>query len=245
VTTTPVGTVSLSHFSRLQGDAPGLRRAVLGSVRATSLMNVPALLLLSGCATAVTGLLGSTWLPAADALKILAVVGIAKALTILVSPLLYALGRLRLRLLVIWSLTAVSVGAFAITGVALEDQPLDAQVIWTAASRGLLFAFVFVPVSLVVLSRFGGVRLAELGQTFVGPGIAGLAGGLVAFALSDSGVLDHLPAIVTLLVAATGGGAVTLGLLVALDESVRSRLARVVQRVRRRARVEPTVGGAA
>jgi PST family polysaccharide transporter len=245
VTTTPVGTVSLSHFSRLQGDAPGLRRAVLGSVRATSLMNVPALLLLSGCATAVTGLLGSTWLPAADALKILAVVGIAKALTILVSPLLYALGRLRLRLLVIWSLTAVSVGAFAITGLALEDQPLDAQVIWTAASRGLLFAFVFVPVSLVVLSRFGGVRLAELAQTFVGPGIAGLAGGLVAFALSDSGVLDHLPAIVILLVAATVGGAVTIGLLVALDESVRTRLARIVQRLRRRARVEPTVGGAA
>ena len=96
-----------------------------------------------------------------------------------------------------------------------------------------------------MLSRFGGVRLSELAQTFVGPGIAGLAGGLVAFALSDSGVLDHLPAIVILLVAATVGGAVTIGLLVALDESVRTRLARIVQRLRRRARVEPTVGGAA
>lgn len=245
VTTTPVGTVSLSHFSRLQGDAPGLRRAVLGSVRATSLMNVPALLLLSGCATAVTGLLGSQWLPASDALKILAVVGIAKALTILVSPLLYALGRLRWRLLVIWSLTAVSIGAFAITGLALQDEPIGAQVIWTAASRGILFALVFVPVSLVVLSRFGGVRLGELGQAFVGPGIAGFGGGLVAFALSDSGVLDHLPAIVTLLVALTVGGGVTLGLLIALDETVRTRVARIVQRVRRRTPVEPTVGGAA
>jgi PST family polysaccharide transporter len=245
VTTTPVGTVSLSHFSRLQSDAAGLRRAVLGSVRATSLMNVPALLLLAGCATAVTGLLGSTWLPAADALKILAVVGIAKALTILVSPLLYALARLRLRLLVIWSLTAVSVVAFAVTGIALEDQPLDEQVIWTAASRGLLFGLVFVPVSLLVLARFGGVRLSELGRTFVAPGIAGIAGGLVAFALADSGVLDHVPAIVTLLVVAGAGGGVTLGLLLALDESVRIRLARLVQRLRRRARVEPTVGGAA
>jgi hypothetical protein len=68
---------------------------------------------------------------------------------------------------------------------------------------------------------------------------------LVAFALSDSGVLDHLPAVVTLLVVAGAGGGVTLGLLVALDEGVRVRVARLVQRVRRRPRVEPTVGGAA
>jgi O-antigen/teichoic acid export membrane protein len=244
VTTTPVGTVSLSHFSRLQSDAAGLRRAVLGSVRATSLMNVPSLLLLAGSATAVTALLGSKWLPAADALKILAVVGIAKALTILVSPLLYALARLRLRLVVIWSLTTISVGAFAITGIALQNEPLDVQVIWTAASRGVLFALVFVPVSLFVLARFGGVRLSELGQTFVTPGIAGVAGGLVAFGLSDSGVLDHLHAIPALLVVAAAGGGVTLGLLLALDESVRTRSVRIVQRVRRRTRVQPTVGGA-
>jgi hypothetical protein len=67
----------------------------------------------------------------------------------------------------------------------------------------------------------------------------------VAFALSDSGVLDHLHPIPALLVVAAAGGGVTLGLLLALDESVRTRSARILQRVRRRARVQPTVGGAA
>ncbi len=245
VTTTPVGNVSLPHFSRLQNDAARLSGAVMKSVRATALMNVPTLLLLAGCATSVMAVLGPKWLPASDALEVLAIVGIAKALTILVNPLLFALAKLRLRLLVIWSLTAVSIVTFAITGVLLEDAPLDEQVIWTAISRGLLFALVFVPVSLIVLERFGGVRLRSLLRAFAAPVAAGVSGGAVAFGLSRSGALDHLPAIVALLVVGVAGGLVTIGVLAALDEGVRTRAARLWRRARRRpARVE-SVGGPA
>jgi PST family polysaccharide transporter len=243
-TTRPVQSVSLSHFSRLQGDQAALQQAVRSSIRITALTNVPVMFILVACADYLMPMLGPEWVPAADALKLLAIVGIAKALILFTGPLLYALAKPHIRTIMVWGLAAISVGAFAATGAALQGHSIDDQVLWTAAVRAALFTLVFIPINLAIVTHYTNLRLSSLSPEFIAPNMSGLAAVAVVLALTP--VLDRIPnaaAFASSIIAAVVTASVVLFLLDPRVRRYAARLWRVI--ARRQAPVERTVGDAA
>ena len=108
VTMRPIGYVSLPFFSRLQNDRPALREAVASCVRTTLILTVPAMAVMAACSDFIMAVMGPDWEPAADVLKLLALVGIGKAVVFFTGPLLFAVARPHLRAVMLWVLAALS-----------------------------------------------------------------------------------------------------------------------------------------
>jgi O-antigen/teichoic acid export membrane protein len=112
----PVGHVSLPFFLRLQSDRPALRDAVASSIRPTLILTVPAMAVMAACGDFLMALMGAEWELAADVLKLLALVGIGKAIVFFTGPLLFAVARPHLRAVMLWALAALSAGTALLVG---------------------------------------------------------------------------------------------------------------------------------
>jgi O-antigen/teichoic acid export membrane protein len=192
LTMRPVGLVSLPHFSRLQNDPQRLREAVAACLRATFLLTVPALLVLAACSEQLLALLGEEWVPGADALKLLCIVGIAKGLVFFTGPLLFAVARPRFRAIMLWILAVLSAVTVVGVGTALADSSTGDQLFGMALSRAALFVAVFVPVNMVIIWRLTGLSLRDLSPSLPGPILAGIVPLAAVAAISQTGVLDLL-----------------------------------------------------
>jgi PST family polysaccharide transporter len=232
-TTRPVQQVSLPHFSRLQGNRGELEQAVRSSLRITSLTNVPMMLILVACAGFLIPLLGPRWVVGADALKLLALVGVAKAVILFTGPLLYALARPQVRTVMVWVLAAVSAGAFTAVGFTLADEPLSDQILGAAGSRAILFLLVFMPVNLAIVARSIGVSVPSLLPPFVVPTLAGLVAIGVVSGLDAVGAFESMPAGAALAAAGTAAILSAASVLL-LDPEIRAQAARAVGRSGRR-----------
>jgi O-antigen/teichoic acid export membrane protein len=229
VTTRPVQLVSLPHFSRLQGDRRALQDAVGSVLRLTSLTNVPTLLILVACADFLIPLMGDRWAAGATALKLLALVGVAKAVILFTGPVLYAVSKPQIRTIMVWILAAASAATFAAVGASLAHQPTHDQIVGVAGSRAILFVLLFIPVNLAIVARCTGMSARPLIGPFVLPTLAGAAAVGVVAGLEATGVLDALPGGVALVV--SGATAVfTAGGVLMLDSRVRERVANVLHR---------------
>ncbi|MCC6222815.1 MAG: lipopolysaccharide biosynthesis protein [Thermoleophilia bacterium] len=222
IVTRPVQLVSLPHFSRLQQDRAALQDAVTSCVRLTALTTVPAMLGVVALSDYLTDALGSEWRQAADALKLLALVGIGKAIILFTGPLLYAVARPQIRTAMVWALAAASAGSFATAGVVLADATVASQVLGTAGTRALLFTLVFIPVNLVVVARFTGISVKALLPPFVAPTAAGLVALGVVTGLGAAGTFAWLPAPAALVAAAATATVATVAALAGLRRRARS-----------------------
>ena len=220
----PVGLIALPHFSRLQNDPEGLRESVQKCLRATLVIAMPALLVVAATSDYVLALLGDEWLPAADVLSLLCVVGIVKGLVFFTGPLLFAVARPLLRAAVLWVLGALSAATVVLVGLWLSGSSLDDQIFGMAASRVLLCLVAILPINLVLLARFGGLRVRSLLPALPGPLGAGLAAFAVAGVFQATGLLDGLAPLLAALVAIGSAGAAALATLLALDAEARSEL---------------------
>jgi O-antigen/teichoic acid export membrane protein len=243
VTTRPVQLVSLPHFSRLQGDRRALQQAVGSALRLTSITNVPTLLILVACADFLIPLMGDRWAAGATALKLLALVGIAKAVILFTGPVLYAVSRPQIRTAMVWVLAAFSATAFAVVGLSLRHQPTHDQIVGIAGSRAILFVLLFIPVNLAIVARCTGLAVGPLVKPFVVPTLAGLLAVGVVAGLESTGFLDALPGGVALVVAGAAAVLVAGGTLLLLDPEIRARAARLRHRVLSRPRpVQESLG---
>ena len=107
----PIAYVSLPFFSRLQDDREKLREAVASCVRMTLMLTIPAMAVLAACSDFIMALMGPEWEPAADVLKLLALVGIGKAIVFFTGPLLFAVARPHLRAVMLWAWRASAPGS--------------------------------------------------------------------------------------------------------------------------------------
>jgi O-antigen/teichoic acid export membrane protein len=238
----PVGVIALPHFSRLQSDPVGLRRAVERCLRATMLIAVPALLVVAATSEYVLALLGDEWTAATNVLTLLCVVGIVKGLVFFTGPLLFAVAKPLLRAGVLWALGALSAGVVVIVGVALTDASTADQILGMSASRAALFLLAILPINLFLLRRFGGLRLRSLVYALPGPLAAGLGAFAVAAAFNASGILDGVAPLPAAVVAIGASAGVALGALLLLDPSARAE-GRTLRRMlgRRGGSAEPPV----
>jgi O-antigen/teichoic acid export membrane protein len=234
VTMRPVARVSLPFFSRLQNDPPALRDAVAKCIRTTLLLTLPAMLVLAACSDFVMELLGDEWTPAADVLKLLAIVGIGKAVVFFTGPLLFAVARPHLRAVMLWALAALSAGTVLLVGWLLAAEGTREQAIGMAASRAAFFLAIVIPVNIAVVCWITGLRPRNFLLWLPGPLLSGLAGVAVVAVLELSGILDGLHAVVALLIAGGSSVVATAGVLLALEPRARELVGPVVQRALRR-----------
>ncbi len=125
LTMRPVGAISLPHFSRLQADPEALRQGVRSCMRVAVLATVPAMLVVAACSDYVLAVFGEEWEPGGVALKLLAIVGIAKALVFFSGPLLFALARPGFRALMLWVLAGASAATVVLVAMPLQGEPAE------------------------------------------------------------------------------------------------------------------------
>lgn len=229
LTTRPVGMIALPLFSRLQQDREQLRGAVETCLRVTSVAAVPALLVLAACSDFLLAVIGAEWASGADALKLLALVGIAKAVIAFTGPLLFAVGRPAFRAVMLWLLGGASATAVVVVASLLRSASEERQIVGVAASRALLFLVVFVPINLLVVRRLTGFGLRAFAALAAAPAAAGAAAVGVVLVLREATAIESLPPGAGLAVAALLAATTAVGTLLALDPRSR-RYARDLRR---------------
>ena len=234
LTMRPVGYVSLPFFSRLQDDRPALKDAVASCIRTTLILTVPAMAVMAACSDFLMALMGPEWAPAADVLKLLALVGIGKAIVFFTGPLLFAVARPHLRALMLWALAALSAGTVLLVGWLLTDDPSREQAIGMAASRAAYFVAVVIPVNLAVVCWITGLRPRSFLPWLVSP-LLSAAAGIAAIALLElAGLLDGLPAFAALLIAGATSCLAAGAVLFALEPRARQLVRPVLRKLMRR-----------
>ena len=178
---------------------------------------IPAFLLLAACSDFLLAVIGPEWEPGADALKLLALVGIAKAVIAFTGPLLFAIGRPAFRAVMLWLLGAASAATVVVAAELLESASEERQLFGVALSRALLFLLVFVPINVLVVRWLTGFRLREFAAIAAAPTAAGLAAALLVFLLREATRIESIPPIAGLAVAAALGVAAAACTLLALD----------------------------
>jgi PST family polysaccharide transporter len=230
LTAQPVGNISLPHLSRFQDDPAGLRSSLGASIRVMMFTTVPAMFILGACSYYILDVIGPEWTSADDALKVLALIGVGKALVILTGPLLFAVARPRLRGVIIWSLAALSIVAVVAAASALRGASVADQILGVSTVRALLFALIFVPVNLIILKRFGGLRLTSLLPWLISPVGAGLAATAAVLALEAVGVLARMQAFPAFVVAGGSAALAAAGVMLLLESGLRREAVLLLRR---------------
>lgn len=234
VTMRPIAYVSLPFFSRLQNDRLALREAVASCVRTTLVLVVPAMAVMAACSGFLMAVMGPEWEPAADVLKLLALVGVGKAVVFFTGPLLFAVARPHLRAVMLWLLAAVSAGTVVVVGWLLTDASSRDQALGMAASRAGYFLAVVIPVNLAVVCWIAGLRPRQFLRWVWAPLASAAAGVAPVLLLEATGILDGLPAFAGLIIAGTCSVLAAGAVLFALEPRARGLALPVIRKVMRR-----------
>jgi PST family polysaccharide transporter len=236
VATSSLQLVSFSEFSRLQDKPSELRRSVLACLRLSSIVTLPAMAGLAAVSGVFMGALGSNWIPAADALKILCVLGMALAFASFTGPLLSALSKPQVVAMVVWGFNAVNVIALVGVSMLLAHASAKGQVVGIAATRFAMGALLFAPTLLYILMQHSRISLGDLWKTARPSILAALA--VAAVLLPFSRLTPGCKSVVLLVVEVTLGGLTGMAVLLTLDDKLRNAaLAPILAAMRTRGRV--------
>jgi hypothetical protein len=167
-------------------------------------------------------------------LKLLALVGIGKAIVFFTGPLLFAVARPHFRAVMLWALAALSAGTVVVVGWLLTDSSSRDQAVGMAVSRAGFFLAIVIPVNIAVVCWITGLKPRRLVRWLWTPLTAAAAGIAPALLFELTGVLDGLRPFVALVIA---GGSSTIAagaVLFALEPRARSLLMPVVRKAMRR-----------
>jgi PST family polysaccharide transporter len=190
VTVSALQGASLPELSRYQDHPERFRERMASVLRASALLSLPLLGVLAGVADPLMEAVGPKWDRAVLPLAILCIMGAGRAMTMLLGPILQALGRTRLFAVLSWANGGLSALSFVVAGVLLSDSSIERQVIAMSWSRALLYGGVFLVLNLVVLRLVTQVTIATVVRTAAPSALAGTAsavvGAVVAAALDGT-----------------------------------------------------------
>jgi PST family polysaccharide transporter len=224
VTTRPIQTVALPHFSRLVDQPDDLRRGVLTCIRLSAIVAIPALVVTAAAGDQLMAVLGPQWAPAADVLKVVVFVAVAKAVVLFSGPLLLARGLAKSIAALTWIPAVLTAGVIALVGLELGNATVELQIVAVAVARTgvyLIFGGVLRLVVVRIMTRFSMGQLAAS----LGPGIgAALSAVGTSAAISATGVPSSLPPVAALLLVAGPAAVAATVTLLALDQTARQTI---------------------
>ena len=157
-----IQTVSLPQFSRVQNQPEELRSSALSCIRLGAMVTVPLLTVLAAVSRELLAVLGSQWVPAADAVSILCFLGATLVLSMFTGPLLQALGRPRHLAALEWSRAAVDIAFLGLAALMLKNTTVDEQVTGIALARFVPTVFLVSPLFIGVLMYNCKISLQDL-----------------------------------------------------------------------------------
>jgi O-antigen/teichoic acid export membrane protein len=212
VTITSLQGASLPELSRNQHNPARFAERIVTVSRASSLLALPVLGILAGCAEPLMAAVGPEWQRAAGPLAVLCIMGAGQSMTVLVGPMLQALGKTNQLAALAWLNAALSAGAFVLAGTMLRDAEVGEQVLSMAWSRAALYGCAFLAMNLLILRHFTGVPVGQVLRAAVPSALAALAAAAVGFGVG-AGLDGVLPPLLRLALAG-GLSATTAGLIV-------------------------------
>lgn len=215
-------TVSLSHLARLQGDRSGFATRLLRLLRLIGVLGLPALGVLAASAPALVRVLGDEWEGVTPVLRLLCAAGALSAFSLLIGPVLQALGRPGLLAALAWGRALAGVAAFLAVGVLFSDASHADQVSSVAAAFLVLQALVAAAVVALVTRRTSVGWRAQVRVM-----LPGLAAGLAAAgttALRETVGLAGIHPLADLAVTGLTALAAATAVLVVVDPTVRRML---------------------
>ncbi len=183
-----VQVVSVPHFAGLQNDLPELNRTFIKCSHLNAMVTFPGMAFLAGASPIILAAIGPKWLDAAMVLRILAIIGVSKAMILLVGPLLQALSRPGINSINTWVLAVANSAAVCATAWGFSHSTEVQQISLVAAMRAFVFVVVFTPLLLWQARRASGLSLAALLKAMFPAAITSLIVGGSQVLLSQSGI---------------------------------------------------------
>ena len=229
VGTRSIQSVALPHFSSLQDDSEGLRKAFLACIRLSATITIPAMTLLALASDELMLLLGDKWAPAAGVLKIVVFMGMAKALTLFTGPLLLANGRAGTVAVLVWILAIATAGIIAAVGGLMKHAAVGDQVAAVALTRTGTFIVLHGVVSLLIISHLYQISMHQLVAVVVPAIVVSAAALLTAKLVTLLGFGANTNPVVALFCVMAPATLAAGGTLLIVDESVRTTICRIMR----------------
>jgi O-antigen/teichoic acid export membrane protein len=225
--------VAFPELSRLQRDKRAFGNRMFEIMSQSGLLTIPALGILAASAGQIERLFGSEWDGVAPTLRLLCVAAAVKALTLISSAGLQAIGRPHVLAALSWLAAGLSAGSLVAVGLPLRDSPIDVQVSGMALSRLVLFLAVIGPVFVVVIDRTCGLPARKLLRAIAGPTLVGFGAAAAGLLWTESGIDRSLGRIEALAAVGLVAGLAALVLLATVDRRSFALLGGVAQRILR------------
>jgi O-antigen/teichoic acid export membrane protein len=218
--TTSIQAVSLPEFSRVQNDQAELRKSALICVRLSSIVTLPVLSGMAAVSRPLMATVGPNWIPAADALRILCLVGMSIVFSCFTGPLLQALSRPHHLAALEWTRMILGIAFMVMAGLVVRTSTVDHQLMGIAMARCITMTCLVAPVFLYILMHFGKISLRDL-ISAVGPSVLASITTVGAVALFHfSGWLAGGKPLILLVAETVAGGVVGLTVLLILDSQL-------------------------
>jgi O-antigen/teichoic acid export membrane protein len=159
--------VSFSIFSRLQDSLADLQKSVTTSLRMSSAASLPALAGLAVTSDSLMATVGTGWIPASDALKVLCGSGAAMIFASFTSPLIQALGNPKHSAVLEWGRVVLGIATLTAAGLLAQNSSIQYQVTAIAVARLFTSVLLVFPVFVYILLKLSSIPLRDfLSATF-------------------------------------------------------------------------------
>lgn len=243
-TTKALQTVSFPQFCRVQDNATELRKNVLTCIRASAIAAIVPLAVLAATSDLLMALMGEQWADAADALRILCLLGIVGASAQFTAPILQAVSRPKELALLLWVFAVVYSSMLVLVGTLLRDASTWTQVVWVAGIRFGTTALSAIPFLVWVLPRLCRISVKTLLVVLRPSYVAGVTAAAAVMLLRGSGALLSLGPIFYFFICVAVGGTAGIGMLFGLDTDLRRDAVAWAIRFLGRARAIPAMESA-
>jgi O-antigen/teichoic acid export membrane protein len=223
--------VAFPELSRLQKDVKAFGERMFEIMSQSGLLTIPALGILAGCAGQLERLFGPEWHGVAPTLRLLCIAAAVKALSLISSAGLQAIGRPHVLAMLSWLAGILSAVSLVAVGLPLRGSSLDLQVSGMAVSRVALFVLVIGPAFVVVIDRCCGLRARRLLGAIAGPALVGAGAGVAGLLWTETRVDRSWPPLGALASVGIVTGLAALTLLALVDRHSFVLLGGVAKRI--------------
>lgn len=231
VATSSIQWVSLPEFSRLQGDPEALRNSVLTCIRISSTVTIPAMAGMAVVSDSLMATLGAEWIPAADTLKILCVLGMFLMLSFFTGPLLQALARPQIGALLEWIRSIAGVGFIAIAGYLVQNTNTETEIMGIALARFANGAFLVTPIFLFVLLKTSKLTIRRFVGAIAPATMTAAIIVISVYSLQYFNILPNEKPLISLVTQILVGGISGITVLLSIDEQLRKSVSGVLQKL--------------